>query len=469
MDAELAHRRSQQAEMYGDSIDVLAQKAHQLMGVALPDLAEVVGLSLPMMTKLVNGERVRIGNTIAMGRIVQLQEFADQLITGQASSDDIALTLAQIRASTTPARSSKLTAQARPGAPGDNERLAPNPRASQESTVRRKPLLAPATGERPSITPNSLAYARQVVGRHVPTTPAYRWPLLERFTQTETWVKHENHGPTGAFKVRGGLNFLERMRVSGIPMPAGLVAATAGNHGQSLAFAGAKSGIPVTIVVAEQHNPDQVDCMEGFGAEVVVHGKDFQEAREYAAGLAIDRGLLNIPAFHAWLVEGVATYVAEFHEQVPSLDTIYVPIGMGSGACAHILVRDILGLRTEIVGVVAAGAPAYALSFEQRRPVSTEAADTFVDGVACRTPDPIAVDVINRGVSRIVRVEEDEAAEAMGLVHRTTHNIAEPAGALALAGLLADRTRATGKRVGLVLTGGNADLATLTRIFEELG
>ncbi|HEY9563545.1 MAG TPA: threonine dehydratase [Nocardioides sp.] len=464
MNAELADRRRQQAELYGDPVDVLAQKAQQLMGLGLAELADVIGLSTPMLVKLVHCERIRIGNDVAMSRMARLQEFADQLITGEAGPDEIQLTLAQIKASTTPARPSKMTAKAKPIS---RDQLGADP-AAHESTARRKPLLAPATGELPQITPNSLTYARTVVNRHVPPTPAYRWPLLERFTETETWVKHENHGPTGAFKVRGGINFMERLRVSGIPAPAGLIAATRGNHGQSIAFAGARAGLPVTIVVPEDNNPDQVDSMEGLGADVIVAGKDFQEAREYAAQLALERGLLNIPAFHSWLVEGVATYVAEFHESVPGLDTIYVPVGMGSGIAANILLRDLFGLRTEIVGVVAAGAPAYALSFEQGRPVSTDEANTFVDGVACRTPDPIAVDIINRGASRIVRVEEDEAAEAMALVHRTTHNLAEPAGALALAGMLADRAQVSGKRAGLVLTGGNADIETMTRVTAEL-
>ena len=248
----------------------------------------------------------------------------------------------------------------------------------------------------PSLTPSSLGYARSVVARHVPPTPTYRWPLLEHFTRTETWVKHENHTPTGAFKVRGGLNFVERLRVSGVA-PAGLVSATRGNHGQSIAFAGRQGGLPVTIVVPEGNSPDKNDAMEGFGAELVVHGADFQAAREHAAELAEERGLLEVPSFHPWLVEGVATYAAELHESVRDLDVVYVPVGMGSGICANIVVRDLLGMRTEIVGVVAEKAPAYSRSFTQGDVVTTETADTFVDGVACRTPDPVAVAMIRRG------------------------------------------------------------------------
>lgn len=450
----VADRRRQQAEMYGDSIDVLADKVQQLMGLGINDLSEVIGLSVPMVHKLLNAERVGIGNQVAMARLTRLQEFADQLISGEAGRDEIPLTLAQIKASTTPARPSRVTAV----------KKAP---VADDTAPRRTPL-APGTGERPMLTPTSLAYARSVVGRHVQPTPAYRWPLLERFTRTETWVKHENHSPTGAFKVRGGLNFLERLRVSGAPVPAGLISATRGNHGQSLAFAGAKYGVPVTIVVPEGNNPDQADAMDGFGAEVIEHGADFQSAREYAAELAGERGLLMIPPFHAWLVEGIATYAAELHEAVPGLEVIYVPVGMGSGICANILIRDLLGLRTEIVGVVAAGAPAYALSFEAGHPVSTDTADTFVDGAACRTPDPVAVDVICRGASRIVRVTEEEAAEAMALTYRTTHNLAEPAGSLALAGMLADRDQVEGRKIALVQTGGNCDLDTLNRVTAKV-
>jgi threonine dehydratase len=308
----------------------------------------------------------------------------------------------------------------------------------------------------------SLAEARTVVGRHVRPTPTYRWPLLERATGTETWVKHENHTPTGAFKVRGGLNFVERMKVSGMT-PAGLISATRGNHGQSMAFAGRANGVPVTIVVPEGNSPDKNESMKAFGAELVVHGRDFQDAREYAAELAAERDLLFVPSFHPWLVEGVATYAAEMHEDVPGLDVVYVPIGLGSGICANIEVRDLLGLATEIVGVVAAKAPAYALSFEAGKAVPTESSDTLADGVAVRTPDPDAVAQIVAGVSRVVQVSEEQALEAVALSFRATHNLPEPAGSIALAGLLADAPNAAGKRVAVVQTGGNCDYDLLQR------
>ena len=309
---------------------------------------------------------------------------------------------------------------------------------------------------------DDLAAARARVARHVPRTPARRWPLLERSTGTETWVKHENHNPTGAFKVRGGVNLAARL-VDGGPPP-GLVSASRGNHSQSLAYAGSRFGLPVTIVVPEGNSPDKNAATQAYGADLVVHGADFQEALEHAAVLAEERGLMPVPPFHPWLVEGVATYAAELHEDVPDLDVVYVPVGMGSGACANIAVRDLLGLATEVVGVVAERAPAYALSFEAGEPVATPAAGTFVDGVACRTPDPDAVRIINAGAARILRVSEEQAAEAMALMYRATHNLAEPAGSLALAGLLAERDAVAGRRAAVVHTGGNADFEVLARV-----
>lgn len=312
------------------------------------------------------------------------------------------------------------------------------------------------------LTSADLAAARTRVVPHVPRTPARRWPLLEEVTGTPTWVKHENHNPTGAFKVRGGVNLVARLRAERPDVP-GLLSATRGNHGQSLAYAGAAAGLPVVIVVPEGNSPDKNAAMRGYGAELVVQGRDFQESLEYAERLAAERGLLVVPPFHPWLVEGVATYAAELHEDVPGLDAVYLPVGMGSGICANLAVRDLLGLDTEVIGVVAERAPAYALSFEAGHAVPTPDADTFVDGVACRVPDPDAVAIINAGAARIVRVTEGQAAAAMALTYRATHNLAEPAGSLALAGLLADPAAEPGRRVAVVQTGGNADFEILSR------
>ncbi len=313
----------------------------------------------------------------------------------------------------------------------------------------------------PHLTFDAPSRAREIVGAHVPRSASYRWPLIEAATGTETWVKHENHNPTGAFKVRGGLNFMAHHAAAHPGV--GVVSASRGNHAQSLAFAGAVFGVPVTIVVPEGNSPDKNAATASFGASLVVHGRDFQEAVEHSRALAASRGLATVPAAHPWLIEGVASYAAEFHEDVASLDVIYVPVGMGSGICANIAVRDLLGRGTEIVGVVSELAPAYALSFEAGAPVATSDAPTMIDGVACRTPDPAAVDIIVRGASRIVRVSDAEAQQAMSLMYRATHNLAEPAGAISLAAALQERSLNAGRRVGVVLTGGNCDHDILAR------
>ena len=267
------------------------------------------------------------------------------------------------------------------------------------------------------LTTEDLADATRIVAAHVPVTPAYRWPLLERVTGTPTWVKHENATPTGAFKVRGGLVFAERLTREANAVP-GLIAATRGNHGQSVAYAAREHGLPATIVVPEGNSPDKNASMAAFGADLVVYGRDFQESMEHARELAAERGLVFVPSFHPDLVAGVATGAAELHAQAGPLDVIYVPVGLGSGVCAHLAVRDLLGAATEIVGVVADRAPAHALSFAAGRPVSTPDADTFVDGVATRTPVPEAVAAMVAGVARFVRVSEEDAADAMRILCR---------------------------------------------------
>jgi threonine dehydratase len=289
------------------------------------------------------------------------------------------------------------------------------------------------------------------------------WPLLAQDIGAEVWVKHENHTPTGAFKVRGGLVYAERLRAR-LPAGKGIVSATRGNHGQSLAYAGRAMGTDVTIVVPNGNSPDKNAAMRAFGAELVVHGHDFQAAREHAASLGAERGLEVVPSYHPDLVLGVATYARELLGAAGELDAVYVPVGMGTGICGLIGVRDLLGLRTEIVGVVAAEAPATARSVLAGRVVTTATAATFVDGVACRVPDAEAIAVICAGAARILTVSEDEAASAMRVLFAATHNIAEPAGALALAGLVQERPWAAGKRVAVVHTGGNVDAATLLQV-----
>lgn len=303
-----------------------------------------------------------------------------------------------------------------------------------------------------------------LVHRMLPTTPAYRWPLLSAEFGADVWVKHENHLPVGAFKVRGGLVFVDRLLRRRRDVT-GLLAATTGNHGQSVAFAGAAAGLPVRIVVPLGNNPDKNTAMRSLGAEVIEHGHDYQAAREHAALLADgDPGLEYVPSFHADLVVGVATYALELFDAVPEIETVYVPVGMGSGICGLIRVRDLLGLTTEIVGVAAERADATARSYAAGRVVSTESADTFVDGVATRLPDADAIEAIVARAARIVAVSEDAAADAMRDHFRMTHNVPEPAGALALAALRAEADRARDKRIALVQSGGNVDAATFQTV-----
>ena len=301
-----------------------------------------------------------------------------------------------------------------------------------------------------------LESAMPIVRASVPPTPQYAWPLLQMRTGVEVVVKHENHTPIGAFKVRGGLIYLDRMR-RGRPRVPGIVTATRGNHGQSLAFAGARARIPVTIVVPHGNPTEKNAAMRALGAELIEDGCDFDEAREQAVRIAAERGLEFAPSFHRDFVIGVATYGHELFTAVPALDTVYVPIGLGSGICGLIGVRDLFGLKTRIVGVVADSANAYRLSVEAGRVVSTNSARTFADGMAVRVPDAMALEVIRRGAERIVEVSDDEIAEAIRIIYSATHSCAEGAGAAALAALMKERDRLKGRRVAVIVSGQNID------------
>ncbi len=305
---------------------------------------------------------------------------------------------------------------------------------------------------------HALEAAARLVHAVFPPTPQYAWPLLAARTGAEVWVKHENHTPTGAFKVRGGITFMDRLARER-PGVRGVVSATRGNHGQSLAFAGRRAGVPVTIVVPHGNSQEKNAAMRGFGATLVEHGADFDAAREHAAALAAERGLEFAPSFAPDLVVGVATYALEFFRAAPPLDALYVPIGLGSGICGCILARDLLGLPTEIIGVQSTEAPAYALSVMFGQVMTTPSADTRADGMATRVPDPAALAIIRAGAARIVTVTDEAVAEAIRAYWQDTHNLAEGAGAAPLAALLAEREQMQGRRVGLVLCGGNIDLA----------
>jgi threonine dehydratase len=301
-----------------------------------------------------------------------------------------------------------------------------------------------------------LEAALPLVRSVVPATPQHAWPLLGKRTSAEVWVKHENHTPIGAFKVRGGVIYLDALKRSGARFT-GVVTATRGNHGQSIALAAARAGLACTIFVPHGNSREKNAAMQAQGAELVVIGADFDECRPHAAAYADAHGYHYVPSFHADLVKGVATYALELFGGVDRLDAVYAPIGMGSGICGLISVRDLLGLKTDVIGVVADSAPAVALSIEQGRLVHTNRAATFADGMACRMPVAEPIEIIRRGAARVVRVTEDEIAEAMRAYYTDTHNLAEGAGAAPLAALLKERARMQGKRVGLILSGGNID------------
>jgi threonine dehydratase len=343
---------------------------------------------------------------------------------------------------------------------------------------------------------NLIAAARSVHAV-MPPTPQYRWPLLEALiapkpdglgdgppraqrpprgeigacddqgaSVTELWVKHENHTPVGAFKIRGGIVFFERLLARG-ERPAGVVSATRGNHGQSIGFAARRHGIPALIVVPRGNSREKNAAMRAQGVELVEHGDDFQEAREHAQGLAAARGWLMVPSFHPDLVAGVASYALELFAAQPALDTVYVPIGLGSGACGLIAARDALGLSTEIVGVVSTGAPAYALSLERGEAVSHAVTTALADGMACRTPEPDALAILQRGLARTVMVSDEQIADAMRRLYECTHQAAEGAGAAALAAALVEAPRLAGRRTAVVLSGANVDRSVFSEVLGE--
>ena len=311
-------------------------------------------------------------------------------------------------------------------------------------------------------TKQDLERATKIVRTFIPATAAYSWPLLAKRAGLEVIVKHENHTPTGSFKARGGLVYIESLKQEH-RLPKGLVTATRGNHGQSIAVGATRVGIPAIVVVPEGNSVEKNAAMEAFGAELVIAGEDFDESRLVAQQIQHDRDYHFVPSFHRELVLGVATYAYELFTQQSDLDTVYVPIGMGSGIAALIAVRDMLGLSTEIVGVVAEAAPSFALSFKAKRPVATDTALTFADGMACRDPQADSLNIVLKGAARIVTVSDNEIARAIRIYYTDTHNLSEGAGAAALAALLQEGVRGR-KRVAAILCGGNIDMP----VFEEV-
>ncbi len=305
-------------------------------------------------------------------------------------------------------------------------------------------------------TIDELERAAGIVHAVLPETPQIQWPLLSQRVEAEVWVKQENHTPVGAFKIRGALFYISELRRNS-PEVKGVIAATRGNFGQSVAFAGIHGGLRTVIVVPHGNSKEKNAAMRALGAEVIEVGNDFQDAFEHAEHFARESRLHFVNSFSLELVQGVASYGLELFRSVPNLDYVYVPIGMGSGICGTIAARNALGLKTRIVGVVSSGAPAYALSFQAGKPVSTSGVNTMADGMACRVPNPVAVEIINQNVDHVVTVPDSEIMEAMKLYFSATHNVAEGAAAAPLAALLQEQKIIRNKRVALIHSGSNID------------
>ncbi|PIE12875.1 MAG: hypothetical protein CSA70_07915 [Rhodobacterales bacterium] len=314
-------------------------------------------------------------------------------------------------------------------------------------------------------TRDDLEAAARLVSTQMVPTPAIDWPLLGQALGAQVIVKHENHAPTGAFKVRGGITFIDWVRRAHPDKP-GIITATRGNHGQSQARAATAAGLAAKVLVPHGNSVEKNAAMRAFGAELIEHGRDFDEARTEAMRLAEVENLLPVPPFHRELVRGVATYAFELFTAHPDLDVVYVPIGCGSGICGTIAARDALGVQTEIVGVVSDRAQTARLSFEQGAPVETRSANTFADGIAVRVPVVEALDIYGRGAARIDMVSDDQIADAIRLFYRATHNLAEGAGAASLAAAIQDKDRNAGRKVGVILSGGNIDVGAYQTILN---
>ena len=314
----------------------------------------------------------------------------------------------------------------------------------------------------------ALDAAAATVYAAMPPTPQFAWPQISAALGAETWIKHENHTPVGAFKVRGGLVYMEAL-VRREPAVRGVIAATRGNHGQSVAYAAARNGLKTTIFVPHGNSTEKNAAMRALGAELIEAGDDFQACREHAVALAERDGLHMVPSWHPDLVSGVATAWLELFRAQPGLDLVLVPIGQGSGICGAIAARQALGLATRIIGVVSAHAPAYQLSFAAGRCLSAPVSTVLADGLACRQADPQSLPAILEYVDEVLAVTDDEVARAMRLYYSATHNLAEGASAAPLAAALQMRDRLEGKKIGLPHTGGNVDAALFRTVLDGAG
>ena len=307
--------------------------------------------------------------------------------------------------------------------------------------------------------------AAQVVYRDFAATPQYRWALLSERLGTDCWLKHENHTPVGAFKIRGGLTYFDQLERRGA-LPREVVSATRGNHGQSMGWAARRHGVACTIVVPRGNSVEKNAAMRALGVTLVEHGSDFQEAREHAMHIAAERGAHMVPSFHADLLRGVSTYWWEILRAVPQLDVVYVPIGQGSGACSAIAAKLALGHGVRVVGVVSSHATTYADSVAAGRVVEAPVTTQLADGMACRVADAAALAIIAPHIDHIVQVSDNEVAAAMRALFTDTHNVAEGAGAAAFAAALQEKDRLAGQTVGVALTGGNVDADIFSQVLR---
>ena len=307
--------------------------------------------------------------------------------------------------------------------------------------------------------------AARVVYREFQATPQYAWALLGEKLGTTCWVKHENHTPVGAFKIRGGLVHFEALRQRG-ELPRAVISATRGNHGQSIAWSARAHGVACSIVVPHGNSVEKNAAMRALGATLIEHGSDFQSAREHAITLAGQTGARMVPSFHVDLVCGVATYWWEFFQAVPQLDVVYVPIGLGSGACAAIAAKLALGHKARIVGVVSTGATTYPDSLKAGQVVESTVTTVLADGMAVRLADADALAILARHMDHIVQVTDAEVAQAMRDIYTSTHNVAEGAGAASFAAAMQERAALKGLVVGTTLCGGNVDAPVLAQVLR---
>ena len=310
--------------------------------------------------------------------------------------------------------------------------------------------------------------AARLVHRSFPPTPQYPWALLGERLGTTCWVKHENHTPVGAFKIRGGLTYFDQLAQRG-SLPMEVISATRGNHGQSMGWAARRHGVACTIVVPRGNSVEKNAAMRALGVTLIEHGEDFQEAREHAMQLAAQRGAHMVPSFHPDLLRGVSTYWWEFFRAVPQLDVVYVPIGQGSGACSAIAAKQALGHRARIVGVVSAHATTYADSIAAGRVVEAPVTTQLADGMACRVADAEALAILAPGLDHVVQVTDEEVAQAMRQIFADTHNVAEGAGAAAFAAAMQEKEQLGDQTVGISLSGGNVDSATFAKVLSGAG